>query len=161
MDNSQKQSQPPPPLNRKYIRALHDHQPTQPSLEDSGRLTSKTITLHKGDVVLVHLTNSNGWADGTVLNSGDRGWIPANYCEPYDHEFVRIFFHGLTELWTAAARANDKISWRSAPREAEVQALVTGVRHMLVSMIKPTMFCEIFDLVTLRTRHAVYVVETT
>ncbi|KAF4551825.1 RasGEF domain-containing protein 4 [Elsinoe fawcettii] len=129
MDRSTKRSRPPPPLNRKYIRALHDHEPSQPSSE-CRRPASKTVTLRQGDVVLVHLTNSNGWADGTVLNSGDRGWIPANYCEPYDHEFVRIFFHGLTELWTAGARDNQTAAWRSTRRE-EVQVLVTGVRHVL------------------------------
>ncbi|KAG8622829.1 hypothetical protein KVT40_009340 [Elsinoe batatas] len=129
MDRAQKRNRPPPPLNRKYIRALHDHEPTQ-STTDPRKPTSKTVTLRTGDVVLVHLTNSNGWADGTVLNSGDRGWIPANYCEPYDHEFVRTFFHGLTEIWTAGARDNHATAWRDS-RGEEVQILVTGVRHVL------------------------------
>ncbi|PSK34427.1 hypothetical protein B9Z65_8753 [Elsinoe australis] len=131
MDRAQpKRTRPPPSLNRKYIRALHDHIPTSTPAQKSRRAATKTVTVRQGDVILVHLTNANGWADGTVLNSGDRGWLPANYCEPYDHEFIRVFFHGLTNIWTAGARDNQVASWRG-PRRDEVQTLVSGVKYVL------------------------------
>lgn len=40
----------------------------------------------EGDVILVHYIHSNGWADGTLLASGARGWLPTNYCDAYDPE---------------------------------------------------------------------------
>ncbi|KAK8215200.1 Ras guanine nucleotide exchange factor bud5 [Zalaria obscura] len=61
-----------PPLYRKYLRASHDYVPDQtPSFGISGG-SSVTVELKKGDIILVHLTHANGWADGTVLTTGAR-----------------------------------------------------------------------------------------
>lgn len=122
----------PPPLNRKYLRATHDHEPTL-AVPGKGKATkSKQIALQKGNVILVHLTGANGWADGTVLSTGERGWFPAHYCEPYDHEHIRYFFHALTNFWTIGAHDNHPRSWRGT-RKDEVYQMIFGVRHVLVS----------------------------
>ena len=41
----------------------------------------------------------NGWADGTILSTGTRGWIPTNYCQVYDPRPIRSLLHALTRMW--------------------------------------------------------------
>lgn len=129
------------PLNRKYLRAIFDYGGVVPEdQEGSPSDASKKAYLRTGDIILVHLTHVNGWADGTVLNTGRRGWFPANFCEPYDHEYVRYFFHGLTNIWTASSKDNSTSSWNSS-RKDEIQSLVFGIRYALVRTGKPEYKC--------------------
>src|SRR3954451_22444822 len=60
-----------------FLRASYPFQP-----QDQFSSSSVTIPLSAGDIVLVHSIHTNGWADGTKLETGDRGWLPTNYCEP-------------------------------------------------------------------------------
>lgn len=120
------------PLNRKYLRAIHDYAPPPPSTpgaSDSAS-TSATIPLRVGDIVLVHLTHVNGWADGTVLNSGVRGWLPTNYCDNFDPELVRHVFHALTTLWKTCVGSEDEAPGQNAPGD-QLQGFVYGVRYLL------------------------------
>lgn len=115
--SSIKDDWPAPPLHRKYVRAVYEYHPAKYQ-------EAKTVALRAGDVVLVHLTHSNGWVDGTVLGSGTRGWLPANYCQPYDHEYIRNLFHALTRLWTRCASNEPTLS-------QDQRGLVAGVRYLL------------------------------
>ena len=112
---------PAPPLNRKYVRAIHEYHPTQSQ-------GAKTVPLRIGDVVLVHLTHGNGWLDGTVLGSGTRGWLPANYCQPYDHEHIRHLFHALTKIWSECANSEPT---QIQGQDRDQAGFVAGVRHLL------------------------------
>ncbi|GAB7352075.1 hypothetical protein MBLNU459_g2579t1 [Dothideomycetes sp. NU459] len=119
-----------PPLHRKYLRAVHDYQPEQSTLSASTGGVSVTVPLTQGDVVLVHLTHANGWADGTILQTGARGWIPTNYCEVYDHPFIRSLLHGLTHLWDYLSSGGvGKIM--TDERQDYVQGLIAGIRRLL------------------------------
>lgn len=119
------------PLNRKYLRVIHEYAPSAVSDTklSSAISTSRTVSLRSGDIVLVHLTHANGWADGTVLNTGVRGWLPTNYCEGFDHELIRHIYHALTSLW------NTCVFSESDPRHLdsseELQGFVNGVRFLL------------------------------
>ncbi|GAB7345476.1 hypothetical protein MBLNU457_3803t1 [Dothideomycetes sp. NU457] len=110
---------PAPPLHRKYVRAIYEYHPAQ--FQDV-----ETVSLRLGDLVLVHLTHGNGWLDGTVLGSGTRGWLPANYCQPYDHEHIRHLLHALTRLWTECA-SNES----SSHQDRDHAGLIAGVRYLL------------------------------
>lgn len=124
-----------PPLYRKYLRASHDYVPDQtPSFGISGG-SSVTVELKKGDIILVHLTHANGWADGTVLTTGARGWLPTNFCEAYDHPYIRNLLHALTSLWDSLRLGEADHSWANG-RLDHVQALIAGVRCLLVGYIK-------------------------
>lgn len=72
---------PASPALHKFMRAFH---PFDPTTAISG--SSVTPPLEEGDVILIHSIHVNGWADGTLVASGARGWIPTNYCEPYEPE---------------------------------------------------------------------------
>ena len=126
---------PPPgrPLNRKYLRAVHDYVPALKRFEGTAGETSRTVPLRPGDLILVHLTHANGWADGTVLNSGIRGWLPTNYCDTFDHEHIRNLFHALTKFWGACI-SHEGTSPQDGPGEEMINPMIAGVRHLLVRL---------------------------
>lgn len=118
------------PLNRRYLRASHDYQPEQTTISGSSGGISITAPLREGDVILVHLTHPNGWADGTILSTGTRGWIPTNYCQSYDPRPIRSLLHALTRLWDfLSLGATDDAVFED--RQDYVQGLVAGVRRLL------------------------------
>ncbi|CAD0106936.1 unnamed protein product [Aureobasidium uvarum] len=127
--SSDRQSEAPP-LDRKYIRASHDYQPEHTTISGSSGGISITAPLREGDIVLIHLTHPNGWADGTILSTGTRGWIPTNYCQVYDPRPMRALLHALTRMWDyLSLGANDETLFED--RQDYVQGLVAGVRRLL------------------------------
>ncbi|KAH0356145.1 ras GEF, partial [Aureobasidium melanogenum] len=119
-----------PPFDRKYLRASHDYQPEQTAISGSSGGISITAPLREGDIALIHLLHPNGWADGTILSTGTRGWIPTNYCQIYDPQPMRSLLHALTRIWDyLSLGANDETL--SEDRQDYVQGLVAGVRRLL------------------------------
>ncbi|KAH0368412.1 ras GEF, partial [Aureobasidium melanogenum] len=119
-----------PPLDRIYLRASHDYQPEQTTISGSSGGISITAPLREGDIVLIHLLHPNGWADGTILSTGTRGWIPNNYCQIYDPQPMRSLLHALTRIWDyLSLGTNDEAL--SEDRQDYVQGLVAGVRRLL------------------------------
>ena len=112
-----------------YLRASYPYQP-----EHFESLTSVTLPLNSGDVVLVHSVQSNGWADGTLLVSGARGWLPTNYCEGYDREPIRNLMKALTVFWDLikGSGVGGLVVFRNSDY---VRGLVAGVRCLLVRLI--------------------------
>src|SRR5436305_3602061 len=66
---------PQPPSQLLFMRAFYAFNP--PYNPDS---TTVTLPLSVGDIVMIHNVHVNGWADGTTLGTGGRGWLPTNYC---------------------------------------------------------------------------------
>ncbi|KEQ91022.1 hypothetical protein AUEXF2481DRAFT_44584, partial [Aureobasidium subglaciale EXF-2481] len=119
-----------PPLDRKYLRASHDYQPERTTISGSSGGISITAPLREGDIVLIHLTHPNGWADGTILSTGVRGWIPTNYCHIFDPLPMRSLLHALTRMWDyMSLGANDEALFED--RQDCVQGLIAGVRRLL------------------------------
>lgn len=108
-----------------YMRAFHPYQP-----DHYQRLTTVTLPLNRGDVILIHSVHSNGWADGTLLVSGARGWLPTNYCEGYDSEPIRNLMKALTVFWDLIKGSNvgGLVVFRNSDY---VRGLVAGVRCLL------------------------------
>jgi hypothetical protein len=75
-------------------------------------------------VILVHSIHTNGWADGTMLSSGARGWLPTNYCESYEAIHIRPLLKGCLNLF-------EQFRAGSANSNA-VTGMVAGVRYLLV-----------------------------
>ncbi len=117
-----------------YLRAFY---PFHPPWDE----TSSTVTLplNQGDVILVHSVHTNGWADGTLLMSGARGWLPTNYCEVYDVEPIRNLLKALTTFWDLV-RGGSNGSLEALASQDYVRGLVAGVRCLLVC--PPTMCTE-------------------
>ena len=114
-----------------YLRASYPYQP-----ECHQNLTTVTLPLNAGDVVLVHSVHSNGWADGTLLVSGARGWLPTNYCEGYGSEPIRNLMKALTVFWDLirGSSVGGLVVFRNSDY---VRGLVAGVRCLLVCLLCP------------------------
>lgn len=110
-----------------YLRAFY---PFHPTCDE----TSSTVTLplEQGDIVLVHSVHTNGWADGTLLSSGARGWLPTNYCEVYDEEAIHVLMKALTKFWDMVKGAS-KGNMAVFGNQDFLRGLIAGVRCLLVS----------------------------
>lgn len=120
-------TQAPPPVFHNYLRSFYPYHPNC----DEGSSTV-TLPLNHGDVVLVHSVHTNGWADGTLLTSGARGWLPTNYCEAYDHEPIRTLLKALTNFCDLV-RGSSSGNLEAFTNIDYIHALVAGVRILLVS----------------------------
>ena len=109
-----------------YLRAFYPFQP-------SGAVSSSTVTLplDQGDIILVHSVHTNGWADGTLLDTGARGWLPTNYCEAYDQLFMRPLLKALMDFWDII-RAGCGSSLQDFSNQDYMRGLIAGVRFLLV-----------------------------
>lgn len=116
-----------------YLRAFYPYHPT---CDDNS--STVTLPLNSGDVIFVHSVHTNGWADGTLLTSGARGWLPTNYCEPYDSEQksepIRSLLRALTIFWDLVKGSS--VGGLRIFRNADyVRGLVAGVRCLLVRLL--------------------------
>ena len=114
-----------------YLRAFYHFHPAS-TVSSSTDESSITVPLNQGDVILVHSIHPNGWADGTLLVSGARGWLPTNYCEGYDHSFIRSLLTALTHLWDLV-RSGERDNLVVFTRQDYVRGMIAGVRYFLVS----------------------------
>lgn len=110
-----------------YLRAFY---PYYPCHEEGS--TTKILPLNSGDIILVHSIHTNGWADGTLLISGERGWLPTNYCEGYDNDLVRNLLRALTVFWDLTKGSNH-VSLDIFRNSDYVRGLIAGARCLLVS----------------------------
>ncbi|KAI1120657.1 ras guanine nucleotide exchange factor domain-containing protein [Nemania abortiva] len=118
-------SQPPRPVFYNFLRAFYPFQP-------ACTVTDSTITLplNEGDVVLVHSIHTNGWADGTLLATGARGWLPTNYCEAYDPEEMRNLLKALLNFWDLL-RSTVTDDQDIFENQEFMKGIIAGVRYLL------------------------------
>ena len=109
-----------------YLRATYPFHPSY-DLDPS----TVTLPLNEGDVILIHSVHPNGWADGTLLDSGRRGWLPTNYCDPFDPEPLRNLMRATTTLWDAVKDCCDGLSTLLNTQDL-MRGVIAGVRHLLV-----------------------------
>ncbi|KAI0116500.1 ras guanine nucleotide exchange factor domain-containing protein [Nemania sp. FL0031] len=117
--------QPPRPVFYNFLRAFYPFQP-------ACTVTDSTITLplNEGDVVLVHSIHTNGWADGTLLATGARGWLPTNYCEAYDPEEMRNLLKALLNFWDLL-RSTVTDDQDIFENQEFMKGIIAGVRYLL------------------------------
>lgn len=120
-------SEGPPPVFHNYLRAFYPFHPT-------GSVSPSTVTLplNYGDVVLIHSVHTNGWADGTLLEDGSRGWLPTNYCEAYEELPMRHLLKALIDFWEII-RCCSTSSLSVFRNQDYMRGLIAGVRYLLVS----------------------------
>lgn len=109
-----------------YLRAFYSFHPTCDE-----KSSTITLPLNYGDIILIHSVHTNGWADGTLLSSGARGWLPTNYCEPYNNEPARVLLNALTKFWDLA-KGSSIHGLAALANQDYVRGLVAGVRCLLV-----------------------------
>ena len=120
-------SMAPQPVFHNYLRAFYPFHP-------AGNVSPSTVTLplDQGDIILVHSVHTNGWADGTLLDSGNRGWLPTNYCEAYDQLPMRPLLKALTDFWDII-RGGCGSSLKDFGNQDLMRGPIAGVRFLLVS----------------------------
>jgi hypothetical protein len=123
------QQMPSQPVFHNYLRAFYHYNPTS-TVSSSTDESSITVAIKQGDVILVHSVHPNGWADGTLLASGARGWLPTNYCEPYDHPAVRNLLNALTHLWDLV-RDGENGDLLAFMKQDYVRGMIAGIRFFL------------------------------
>ena len=121
----------PEPVFHNYLRAFYHFHPAS-TVSSSTEELSITVPLNQGDVILVHSIHPNGWADGTLLASGARGWLPTNYCQAYDHPHIRTLLSALTNLWDLV-RSGETENMLVLSKQDYIRAMIAGVRFFLVS----------------------------
>lgn len=126
-DTNMEQLEAPRPVFHNYLRAFYPFHP-------AGNVSPSTVTLplDQGDIILVHSVHTNGWADGTLLDSGNRGWLPTNYCEAYDQLPMRPLLKALTDFWDII-RGGCGSSLKDFGNQDLMRGPIAGVRFLLVS----------------------------
>lgn len=121
------QTEAPRAVFHNYLRAFYPFHP-------AGDVSPSTVTLplDQGDIILVHSVHTNGWADGTLLDSGNRGWLPTNYCEAYDQLPMRPLLKALTDFWDII-RGGCGSSLKDFGNQDLMRGPIAGVRFLLVS----------------------------
>ncbi|KAI0198736.1 ras guanine nucleotide exchange factor domain-containing protein [Astrocystis sublimbata] len=124
-DVEPQQLEPSRPVFYNFLRAFYPFQPVC-------TVTDSTITLplDEGDVVLVHSIHTNGWADGTLLATGARGWLPTNYCEAYDPEEMRNLLKALLNFWDLL-RSTITDDQDIFENQEFMKGIIAGVRYLL------------------------------
>jgi hypothetical protein len=83
---------------------------------------------------MVHSIHTNGWADGTLLASDTRGWLPTNYCEAYDASQIRNLLRALLNFWDLVrgeTQANIEVFYN----QEFMKGIIAGVRYLLVRFV--------------------------
>ncbi|KAE8145400.1 ras guanine nucleotide exchange factor domain-containing protein [Aspergillus avenaceus] len=124
-DDTMDRTETPRAVFHNYLRAFYPFNP-------SGDVSPSTVTLplDQGDIILVHSVHTNGWADGTLLETGARGWLPTNYCEAYDQLPMRPLLKALTDFWDII-QGGCGFPLREFCNQDTVKGLIAGVRFLL------------------------------
>ncbi|RFU26094.1 hypothetical protein B7463_g10240, partial [Scytalidium lignicola] len=119
--------EPSQPVFHNFLRAFYPFQPTYTVSN-----TTVTVPLNEGDLILVHSIHTNGWADGTLLPSGARGWLPTNYCVAYEPESMQNLLVALLNFWDLLRHG--VMSDAEVARNQEImRGVIAGVRKALLS----------------------------
>lgn len=109
----------------KYLRAFYPFLPDTPV-----SASWNTLPLNKNDVFLVHSVHTSGWADGTLLDTGTRGWLPTNYCETYDQQLVRPLLKALVDFWDVIHDGSGA-NLHQFTNQDYTKGITAGVRYLL------------------------------
>ncbi|KAL5628550.1 hypothetical protein BROUX41_003298 [Berkeleyomyces rouxiae] len=114
-----------PPVFHNFLRAIFPFTPTSSSGE-----ASVTLPLNEGDVILVHSIHTNGWADGALLATGSRGWLPTNYCDAYNPVEMRGLLAALLSFWDLL-RSTSVNNEEIFGNQEFMKGIIAGVRFLL------------------------------
>ncbi|EWC45892.1 hypothetical protein DRE_04899 [Drechslerella stenobrocha 248] len=107
-----------------FMRAFYSFRPVQ-----AADAATVTIPLTPGDMILIHNIHENGWADGTTIASGARGWLPTNFCASYEVDEMQLLLNACIAVFEYY-RGTSAENFASA-RERVVGDVVNGVRQLL------------------------------
>jgi hypothetical protein len=126
-----------------YLRAFYPFHPDSPV-----SASTVTLPLDQGDLILVHSVHTNGWADGTLLDTGARGWLPTNYCEAYDQVSMRPLLKALMDFWDII-RGGSLSTLHQFTNQDYMRGMTAGVRFLLVSSSASILPSSIIDTPTI------------
>ncbi|KAF3911978.1 hypothetical protein AA313_de0205256 [Arthrobotrys entomopaga] len=109
-----------------FMRAFYSFKPFQ-----NADNTTVTIPLNPGDMIMVHNIHENGWADGTTLASGARGWLPTNFCAIYEVDEMQPLLEASIAVFEECRVASTAAFVTAS--QTVVAGVVNGVRHLLES----------------------------
>ncbi|EPS42313.1 hypothetical protein H072_3719 [Dactylellina haptotyla CBS 200.50] len=107
-----------------FMRAFYSFKPFQ-----NADTSTVTIPLSPGDMIMVHNIHENGWADGTTLSSGARGWLPTNFCAIYEVDEMQPLLKASIAVFEECRVASTSAFVTAS--QTVVADVVNGVRHLL------------------------------
>ncbi|CAN9408108.1 unnamed protein product [Alternaria alternata] len=110
MAQQQQEQQHPQPVFHNYLRAFYHYSPKL-----YGILVDRRALHHR--------------RHQPRRPSGARGWLPTNYCEPYDNPIIRNLLTALTYLWDLVRDGEN--GDRAFSRQDYVKGMIVGVRLFL------------------------------
>ena len=147
VDPEEESDAPPasPPVFHNFLRAFYPFHPDHVTTD-----ATVTLPLSEGDIVLVHSIHTNGWADGTLLANGARGWLPTNYCEAYDPEEMTALLKALLNFWDLMRSTSVDDSEMFGNQEF-MNGIMAGLRYLLVGYCRvvktyPQKLCELTNM---------------
>ncbi|TQS37863.1 hypothetical protein Golomagni_01649 [Golovinomyces magnicellulatus] len=114
-----------PPVFHNFLRAFHPFHPENAFVDHT-----VTLAFDGGDIILIHSIQTNGWADGTILTTGERGWLPTNFCSPYEPEPIQNLLIGLLNFWEKL-RFSTNTEKDNFPNQEFMRGIIAGVRYLL------------------------------
>ncbi|RKF55457.1 hypothetical protein GcM3_201004 [Golovinomyces cichoracearum] len=114
-----------PPAFHNFLRAFHPFHPNNAFVDHT-----VTLAFDDGDIILIHSIQTNGWADGTILTTGERGWLPTNFCSPYEPEPIQNLLIGLLNFWDKL-RFSTNTEKNNFPNQEFMRGIIAGVRYLL------------------------------
>ncbi|KAK7205819.1 ras guanine nucleotide exchange factor domain-containing protein [Myxozyma melibiosi] len=111
-----------------FLRATHPFDPSSTSSSTFSSAADGCLAFEAGEIILLHSFHFSGWGDGTSLSSGRRGWVPSNYCVPYDTLQIRPLLAAALTVLTGPSM--------DSSRDFQIAAttLVSGIRSLLDSV---------------------------
>lgn len=134
------QMEVPQPVFHNFLRAFYPFHPTYLISN-----TTVTLPLNEGDVILVHSIHTNGWADGTLLMTGARGWLPTNYCEAYDPDSMANLLKALLNFWDLL-RSGLTTDSEIFGNQDFMRGIIAGVRYLLVRIVDRSFHAQMLIL---------------
>ncbi|KAJ6257222.1 hypothetical protein Dda_8110 [Drechslerella dactyloides] len=107
-----------------FMRAFYTFRPAQ-----AADAATVTIPLTPGDMILIHNIHENGWADGTTIASGARGWLPTNFCAKYEVDEMQLLMKACIAVFEYYRGTSAELF--ASAKEKVVGEVVNGVRHLL------------------------------
>ncbi|KAK9474616.1 ras guanine nucleotide exchange factor domain-containing protein [Dipodascopsis tothii] len=104
-----------------FLRTAYQFTPSLFSLS----VVSNCLSFDTNEIVLLHSLHPSGWGDGTMLSTGQRGWLPTNYCEPYEPSQITPFLLAALNFITNPRSETGRCS------QVAVTTVVSGVRALL------------------------------
>lgn len=96
--------------------------------------TSNIISFKQGELGLVHAVDASGWGYCSLLESGDCGWVPTNFCAEYQSRAMATLLKA-TMTFENALSPKASIKSQNTLRNVSTASILRSIKQILVCII--------------------------